>query len=109
MNPAKAVLISIVALFALVSFQSSTTTMDAEAAAPLIRAVRLTVPEANCASAGAEADTLLRGIEGVSSVDVDIEKTTADIKYDASKTSIKSIKEIMKAGDYPVTAVEEME
>jgi copper chaperone CopZ len=104
MNPARAVLITMAALFAIVALQA-TNAMDAEAAA-LIKSVRLTVPEANCASAGAEADTLLRGIEGVTEVDVDIESTTADIIHDPSKTSIESIKEIMKAGGYPVTAVE---
>jgi len=76
---------------------------------PGMKTVKLSVPGADCASTGAEADTILRGIEGVSEVDVDIEETTAVIKYDPSKTTIENIKRIMKAGDYPVTGVDEMD
>lgn len=107
MNKARTFLVAVVAALAVMSLTAACA-QDALAAEAGVKTVRLTVPGADCASTGAEADTLLREIKGVTSVDVDIENTTADITYDPAMTSIESIKEIMKAGDYPVTAVEEL-
>lgn len=107
MNRSKTLAIAFIAVLAAMSL-SAANAVDAMATETAIKTVRLTVPGADCASAGAEADTLLREIEGVTEVDIDIENTTADISYDPSKTSLESIREIMKAGDYPVTGVEDL-
>jgi len=49
---------------------------------------------------------LLREIEGVIDVDVDIEANTAIIKYDASKTSVDNIIKELNEWDYDVEGVE---
>jgi len=108
MNQAKTFIFLMAAVLSVMVTQAAYAD-DSSPAASIIKSARLTIPGADCASTGAETDTLLRGIAGVASVDVDIEKTTADITYDASKTSIESIKETMKAGGYPVTDVKELE
>jgi len=49
---------------------------------------------------------LLRNIEGVIEVDVDIEATTATIEYDSSKTSVDHIIKVLNEWDYDVEGVE---
>lgn len=73
-----------------------------------LKAFKLTIPAADCASTAGVAGTMLDDIDGVSDSYVDMDTGTAEIKIDFSKTSIDTIKKIMEAGDYTVTAVQEM-
>lgn len=107
MRSARIAIIAVLAALALMLCQTAEAKSDAPGAAA-IKTAKLTVPGADCASTGAEADDLLRDIEGVSFVEVDIDETTAIIKYDASRVTMEQIKEVMKSGDYPVTGVEEL-
>lgn len=107
MRSARITMIAMLMALAVLAFQTADAKKIAHAAAG-IKTAKLTVPGADCASTGSEADGLLRDIKGVSFVEVDIDETTAIIKYDASIVTIEQIKEVMKAGDYPVTAVEEL-
>jgi len=100
-------MVALISIFCVISSRSALAA-DSPAETPDIKKFMLKVPGADCASTGAEADNLLRGIEGVTSVSVDIETTTAVIVYDATKASLEHIKQVMKSAGYPVTAVEEL-
>jgi len=108
MRKAAKTIMIVLAVLAITSCMGAEAKKDAPMA-PDIRTVTLTVPGADCVSTGAAADTLLRGMKGISFVEVDINTATAVIKYDASTTDLESIKRTMKEGDFPVTGVEEME
>jgi len=71
--------------------------------------VRFMVPEANCVSNGAKVDHLLRGLEGVSSVYVNLNKATATMRYDPAVTSTGRIREALENELWEVTGVEELE
>lgn len=81
----------------------------ASASTDTIKTVRLTLYGADCISSGAVADSLLRAIEGVMNVEIDIDTSIATISYDPSITDIDTIKQMMQDTDHPVTGSEPME
>ena len=54
-------------------------------------------------------DSLLRGVEGVSDVEVDIDKGTATVTYDAGRTGVGEMKKALDTKLFEVTGVEELE
>ena len=54
-------------------------------------------------------DSLLRELEGVSDVDVDIDETITTVWYDAAKTSLKEIIKTLTEWDFDVEGVEEVD
>jgi len=59
-------------------------------------------------SSGAAVDSLLRGMDGVTDVRVDIDEGSATLSYDASRTSVEKIRQGMIDGMYNVTGVIEL-
>lgn len=80
----------------------------ASASTEVIKNARLTLYGADCISSGAAADSLLRAIEGVKSVEIDIDNSIATISYDPSKTDLESIKKQMEDTEHPVTGAEDI-
>lgn len=60
-------------------------------------------------SNGAAVDTLLRGVQGVTEVDVDITEGTATVTFDAKKAGVKEMKEALDTEMFEVTGVLELE
>jgi copper chaperone CopZ len=54
-------------------------------------------------------DTLLREMEGVQEVEVDIDEGSATLSYDASRTSVEQIRQGVIDGMFNVTGVVELE
>lgn len=97
------------ALVALMACQSTGAKSDAPMAPAEIKMVRLQVPGADCASTGAAAYEALAAIDGVSDVQIDIDKETATLKYDMGRTSIEEMDKMLKEAGYEgVTGSQEL-
>ena len=101
-------LLAVLAALLVTGCQSTETKADAPLV-PAIKSVRLMVPEADCISTGAAVDTLLRDVQGVTEVDVDIDTAAATVTYDANRTGVEQMKEALDAEMFEVSGVEALD
>ena len=73
------------------------------------RHVVLNVPDISCNHCKMAIERALAGVDGVSDVEVEVAAKTVGLRYDASRTGLSAVEEVMADEGYPVAGRHEFE
>lgn len=70
------------------------------------RTVTLSIPGMSCAACPITVKKALMQVDGVSKVDIDLEKREATVSFDDEKTSVEALTKATTEAGYPTTVKE---